>query len=143
MTYVAKEVIDDFERTRAESKNTHTAYRGVKPIYAVSILEYNHFDDSNPLYDFTFKDKHSDMRYTDIDGKELQRHVFLELKKFDNNANIEKSVKNWFQFWANVTIDSNADKVILEADEQVLDESKWSKEAKEMLAERVRSEKKS
>ena len=131
--YTAKEVMDDFEHLRLRIKKTYAVYPHLKPIYTISILEYHHFNDDHPIHDFTFKDKYSDTRYTDADGKELQRHVFLELKKFSEASQIEKNIKNWFQFWANVPIDPTADKVILEADELELDEKKWSSEVKDMI----------
>ena len=133
LLYSAKEVIDDFEHIRSEMKKTYSVYPHLKPVYTVSILEYHHFNDKNPIHDFTFKDQYSETRYTDADGKELQRHVFLELKKFSEASQVEKNIKNWFQFWANVSIDPTADPVILEADELELDEKKWSLEVKDMI----------
>ena len=65
--------------------------------------------------------------------------VFLELGKYDEDK-LVGSIKNWFQFWGNISIDEGAAQEIIEADD-MLDDEKWKPEVHQMLrTEQIRYE---
>ncbi|GFH43248.1 hypothetical protein Hs30E_17990 [Lactococcus hodotermopsidis] len=126
-----------FEDLRATQNSNIATYQKLRPIHTISILSENLFSDDYPFHLFAKRDifNPDDIVYIETkDGKESLSAI-LELKKFSPDK-LDGNLKNWFQYWANVEIDEDADEVIKEAD-QITQKSHLSKEVREMVDKKI------
>jgi len=83
-------------------------YSGMKPVYSLNILGYNHFDDEDALRIFELYDPERKKRFE----KRLLRLGYFELKK----PNIEtQNQKHWYDYFNTGTVSPDAPEYIQKA----------------------------
>ena len=83
-------------------------YSGMKPVYSLNILGYNHFDDADALRIFELYDPERRKRF----DKRLLRLGYFELKK----PNVEtQNQKHWYDYFNTGTVSPDAPEYIQKA----------------------------
>lgn len=130
--YFSEQNVENFEQAKKEAGDTHTAYQLVDPVYVISILSKNYFNDEAPFHKYKLiDDEGSNTPFTDNQNREIVNFAFIELSKYDPDK-LTGARKHWFQFWSNRQIDNDADEEIQEAD-ALLNEANWQPEVKKMI----------
>ena len=140
--YICLQVSDNFRKLRRKIKKTHATYQQICPVYTITIVEKQYFDDDKPfhLFSITEEDTHEKLTVLiDNTHQSLLKLAFLELTKYDMHKITDYDKQKWYEFFNNQEFSTPPDSIIKKA-ETILDTSKWSEEEQQMLSERERAE---
>lgn len=136
--YSDKNFVDQFPTILSEHK-THVAYKYLRPVYSICIMEHSVFPDiKSPKIEFDIFSREHNKPLLSEDGIPLKRYIFIQLDQYDPNME-ENRLKHWLQYWKNKEISKKADAEILEAD-SMIDEKTWNKEYRTMIEWEIRYE---
>lgn len=143
LTYVAKQINDDHNRAKAQGGATHTLFTELQPIYCITILEENLYRDDFPFHSIALRDNSTHELFDANFGRESVKipliFAFLELSKYNKDRVSDYNLRKWFEFFANQPFDIPLDGVMEEA-EELLDQTRWTKEEKAMFDQRKRNQ---
>lgn len=85
MFYSDKNFVDQFPTILAENK-THTAYKYLRPVYSINILEKSVFPDIKSLkVEFDVVSREHNQLLLNADGVPLKRYIFIQLDQYSPN----------------------------------------------------------
>lgn len=137
MFYSDKNFVDQFNGILAENR-THTAYRYLRPVYSINILEKSVFPDiKSAKVEFDIVCQEHDRLLLNSEGVPLKRYIFIQLDQYRSDME-DSQFKYWTQYWRNETIDANADSPILDADNRI-NEDTWNEEVRKMIDAEIKA----
>lgn len=137
MFYSDKNFVDQFPTILAENK-THTAYKYLRPVYSINILEKSVFPDiKSPKVEFDVVSREHNQLLLNADGVPLKRYIFIQLDQYSPNME-DSQFKYWAEYWRNDKINPNADSPILDAD-NLIDENTWNEEIRKMVDAEIKA----
>ena len=112
------------------------------PVYSVSILEKNYFDDDRAIRSFSLRDDDTNKQLkVDVKGIKEKRILitmaFLELNKYNPDIRENYNKKRWLELFSNQPFTQSQDEIIESAD-SLMEYRNWSEEEKAMYDEKTR-----
>ena len=127
---------------RLQLGRTNPIYSELIPVYSVSILEKNYFDDDRAIRSFSLRnDDTNEQLKVDVKGIKEKRSLitmaFLELDKYNPDINENYNKKRWLELFSNQPFTQGQDEIIESAD-SLMEYKNWSEEEKTMYDEKTR-----
>ena len=127
---------------RLQLGRTSPIYSELIPVYSVSILEKNYFDDDRAIRSFSLRDDDTDKQLkVDVKGIKEKRNLitmaFLELSKYNPDIRENYNKKRWLELFSNQPFTQSQDEIIESAD-SLMEYKNWSEEEKAMYDEKTR-----
>ena len=101
--YLCSQVNQNLEKIRQQEGNTHQSYKHIAPVYAITIVDSNYFQDDLAFHSFSMREDTTGEALTITNnGQEnyLVKMAFLELKKYRETSKDEVR-KPWLEFFRN------------------------------------------
>ncbi|HEM6303126.1 TPA: Rpn family recombination-promoting nuclease/putative transposase [Streptococcus suis] len=141
-TYTCQHLVKDLPNVRDKVTQTHDMYDKISPIYSIALVASRYFDDDQPIHSFvlTEKDWGQILELPFGEHEELKKPfemVIIELKKF-RKGQLEKSQRQWIEFFANREF-SQATSDVIEKAEHLLDRNTWTEEEVKMVDQWLRN----
>ncbi|HEP1820023.1 TPA: Rpn family recombination-promoting nuclease/putative transposase [Streptococcus suis] len=141
-TYTCQHLVKDLPNVREKVTQTHDMYDKISPIYSIALVASRYFDDDQPIHSFvlTEKDGGQILELPFGEHEELKKPfemVIIELKKF-RKGQLEKSQRQWIEFFANREF-SQATSDVIEKAEHLLDRNTWTEEEVKMVDQWLRN----
>ncbi|HFR3425529.1 TPA: Rpn family recombination-promoting nuclease/putative transposase [Streptococcus suis] len=141
-TYTCQHLVKDLPNVREKVTQTHDMYDKISPIYSIALVASRYFDDDQPIHSFvlTEKDGGQILELPFGEHEELKKPfemVIIELKKF-RKGRLEKSQRQWIEFFANREF-SQATSDVIEKAEHLLDRNTWTEEEVKMVDQWLRN----
>lgn len=141
-TYTCQHLVKDLPNVRDKVTQTHDMYDKISPIYSIALVASRYFDDDQPIHSFvlTEKDGGQILELPFGEHEELKKPfemVIIELKKF-RKGQLEKSQRQWIEFFANREF-SQATSDVIEKAEHLLDRNTWTEEEVKMVDQWLRN----
>ncbi|NQI70642.1 Rpn family recombination-promoting nuclease/putative transposase [Streptococcus suis] len=141
-TYTCQHLVKDLPNVREKVTQTHDMYDKISPIYSIALVASRYFDDDKPIHSFvlTEKDGGQILELPFGEHEELKKPfemVIIELKKF-RKGQLEKSQRQWIEFFANRKF-SQATSDVIEKAEHLLDRNTWTEEEVKMVDQWLRN----
>ncbi|NQJ69431.1 Rpn family recombination-promoting nuclease/putative transposase [Streptococcus suis] len=141
-TYTCQHLVKDLPNVREKVTQTHDMYEKISPIYSIALVASRYFDDDQPIHSFvlTEKDGGQILELPFGEHEELKKPfemVIIELKKF-RKGQLEKSQRQWIEFFANREF-SQATSDVIEKAEHLLDRNTWTEEEVKMVDQWLRN----
>ncbi|MBY4985932.1 Rpn family recombination-promoting nuclease/putative transposase [Streptococcus suis] len=141
-TYTCQHLVKDLPNVREKVTQTHDMYDKISPIYSIALVASRYFDDDQPIHSFvlTEKDRGQILELPFGEHEELKKPfemVIIELKKF-RKGRLEKSQRQWIEFFANREF-SQATSDVIEKAEHLLDRNTWTEEEVKMVDQWLRN----
>lgn len=141
-TYTCQHLVKDLPNVRDKVKQTYDMYDKISPIYSIALVASQYFDDDQPIHSFvlTEKDGGQILELPFGEHEELKKPfemVIIELKKF-RKGQLEKSQRQWIEFFANREF-SQATSDVIEKAEHLLDRNTWTEEEVKMVDQWLRN----
>lgn len=141
-TYTCQHLVKDLPNVRDKVTQTHDMYDKISPIYSIALVASRYFDDDKPIHSFvlTEKDGGQILELPFGEHEELKKPfemVIIELKKF-RKGQLEKSQRQWIEFFANREF-SQATSDVIEKAEHLLDRNTWTEEEVKMVDQWLRN----
>ena len=140
--YICNQVSKNMDTIRLQLGRTSPIYSELIPVYSVSILEKNYFDDDRAIRSFSLRDDDTNKQLK-VDVKEIKEKrnlitmAFLELSKYNPDIKENYNKKRWLELFSNQPFTQNQDKIIESAD-SLMEYKNWSEEEKAMYDEKTR-----
>ena len=127
---------------RLQLGRTNPIYSELIPVYSVSILEKNYFDDDRAIRSFSLRDDDTNKQLkVDVKGIKEKRNLitmaFLELNKYNPDIRENYNKKRWLELFTNQPFTQSQDEIIESAD-SMMEYKNWSEEEKAMYDEKTR-----
>lgn len=138
--YILKQLVDNVTGSRQKGK-THLMYQEMKPVYGIAVLEKSILSEEAPINIYEMVNHKSQkilpLKTKDGNDRSLLKLAFVELDKYNEDIRITDEWRQWLEFFGNRQFTKKPNKAIV-AVEPLLDSSKWTKEEKAMIDERIR-----
>ena len=139
--YICNQVSKNMDTIRLQLGRTSPIYSELIPVYSVSILEKNYFDDDRAIRSFSLRDDDTNKQLkVDVKGIKEKRNLitmaFLELNKYNPDIR-ENYNKRWLELFSNQPFTQSQDEIIESAD-SLMEYRNWSEEEKAMYDEKTR-----
>ena len=138
--YVLNQLIDNLNRQRKKGK-THKMYENLKPVYGIAILEKSILPEEGAVNTYELLNPVSGKQLLIPLNKDQMRpplkFAFVELDKYNDSKEMKDSWRQWLEFFGNRQFTKKPAEVIEEADLS-LDSTRWTKEERAMIDERIR-----
>ena len=140
--YICNQVSKNMDTIRLQLGRTSPIYSELTPVYSVSILEKNYFDDDRAIRSFSLRDDDTDKQLkVDVKGIKEKRNLitmaFLELSKYNPDIRENYNKKRWLELFSNQPFTQSQDEIIESAD-SLMEYKNWSEEEKAMYDEKTR-----
>ena len=140
--YICNQVSKNMDTIRLQLGRTSPIYSELIPVYSVSILEKNYFDDDRAIRSFSLRDDDTDKQLkVDVKGIKEKRNLitmaFLELSKYNPDIRENYNKKRWLELFSNQPFTQSQDEIIESAD-SLMEYKNWSEEEKAMYDEKTR-----
>ena len=140
--YICNQVSKNMDTIRLQLGRTNPIYSELIPVYSVSILEKNYFDDDRAIRSFSLRnDDTNEQLKVDVKGIKEKRNLitmaFLELDKYNPDINENYNKKRWLELFSNQPFTQGQDEIIESAD-SLMEYKNWSEEEKTMYDEKTR-----
>ena len=140
--YIFNQVSKNMDTIRLQLGRTNPIYSELIPVYSVSILEKNYFDDDRAIRSFSLRnDDTNEQLKVDVKGIKEKRSLitmaFLELDKYNPDINENYNKKRWLELFSNQPFTQGQDEIIESAD-SLMEYKNWSEEEKTMYDEKTR-----
>ena len=140
--YICNQVSKNMDTIRLQLGRTSPIYSELIPVYSVSILEKNYFDDDTAIRSFSLRDDDTDKQLkVDVKGIKEKRNLitmaFLELSKYNPDIRENYNKKRWLELFSNQPFTQSQDEIIESAD-SLMEYKNWSEEEKAMYDEKTR-----
>ena len=140
--YICNQVSKNMDTIRLQLGRTSPIYSELIPVYSVSILEKNYFDDDRAIRSFSLRDDDTNKQLkVDVKGIKEKRNLitmaFLELNKYNPDIRENYNKKRWLELFANQPFTQSQDEIIESAD-SMMEYKNWSEEEKAMYDEKTR-----
>lgn len=140
--YICNQVSKNMDTIRLQLGRTNPIYSELIPVYSVSILEKNYFDDDRAIRSFSLRnDDTNEQLKVDVKGIKEKRSLitmaFLELDKYNPDINENYNKKRWLELFSNQPFTQGQDEIIESAD-SLMEYKNWSEEEKTMYDEKTR-----
>ncbi|WP_455485955.1 Rpn family recombination-promoting nuclease/putative transposase [Gemella sp.] len=140
--YICNQVSKNMDIIRLQLGRTNPIYSELIPVYSVSILEKNYFDDDRAIRSFSLRnDDTNEQLKVDVKGIKEKRSLitmaFLELDKYNPDINENYNKKRWLELFSNQPFTQGQDEIIESAD-SLMEYKNWSEEEKTMYDEKTR-----
>ena len=140
--YICNQVSKNMDTIRLQLGRTSPIYSELTPVYSVSILEKNYFDDDRAIRSFSLRDDDTDKQLkVDVKGIKEKRNLitiaFLELSKYNPGIRENYNKKRWLELFSNQPFTQSQDEIIESAD-SLMEYKNWSEEEKAMYDEKTR-----
>ena len=127
---------------RLQLGRTSPIYSELIPVYSVSILEKNYFDDDRAIRSFSLRDDDTNKQLkVDVNGIKEKRNLitmaFLELSKYNPDIRENYNKKRWLELFSNQPFTQSQDEIIESAD-SLMEYKNWSEEEKAVYDEKTR-----
>ncbi|MCQ8260486.1 Rpn family recombination-promoting nuclease/putative transposase [Streptococcus suis] len=141
-TYTCQHLVKDLPNVREKVTQTHDMYDKISPIYSIALVASRYFDDDQPIHSFVLTEKGGGqiLELPFGEHEELKKPfemVIIELKKF-RKGQLEKSQRQWIEFFANREF-SQATSDVIEKAEHLLDRNTWTEEEVKMVDQWLRN----
>ena len=140
--YICNQVSKNMDTIRLQLGRTSPIYSELIPVYSVSILEKNYFDDDRAIRSFSLRDDDTNKQLkVDVKGIQEKRNLitmaFLELSKYNPDIRENYNKKRWLELFSNQPFTQSQDEIIESAD-SLMEYKNWSEEEKAMYDEKIR-----
>ena len=140
--YICNQVSKNMDTIRLQLGRTSPIYSELIPVYSVSILEKNYFDDDRAIRSFSLRDDDTNKQLkVDVKGIKEKRNLitmaFLELSKYNPDIRENYNKKRWLELFSNQPFTQSQDEIIESAD-SLMEYKNWSEEEKAMYDEKTR-----
>lgn len=140
--YICNQVSKNMDTIRLQLGRTSPIYSELIPVYSVSILEKNYFDDDRAIRSFSLRDDDTNKQLkVDVKGIKEKRNLitmaFLELSKYNPGIRENYNKKRWLELFSNQPFTQSQDEIIESAD-SLMEYKNWSEEEKAMYDEKTR-----
>lgn len=140
--YICNQVSKNMDTIRLQLGRTSPIYSELIPVYSVSILEKNYFDDDRAIRSFSLRDDDTNKQLkVDVKGIKEKRNLitmaFLELSKYNPDIRENYNKKRWLELFSNQPFTQSQDEIIESAD-SLMEYKNWSEEEKTMYDEKTR-----
>lgn len=140
--YICNQVSKNMDTIRLQLGRTNPIYSELIPVYSVSILEKNYFDDDRAIRSFSLRDDDTNKQLkVDVKGIKEKRNLitmaFLELNKYNPDIRENYNKKRWLELFSNQPFTQSQDEIIESAD-SMMEYKNWSEEEKAMYDEKTR-----
>ena len=140
--YICNQVSKNMDTIRLQLGRTSPIYSELIPVYSVSILEKNYFDDDRAIRSFSLRDDDTNKQLkVDVKGIKEKRNLitmaFLELSKYNPGIRENYNKKRWLELFSNQPFTQSQDEIIESAD-SLMEYKNWSEEDKAMYDEKTR-----
>ena len=140
--YMCNQVSKNMDTIRLQLGRTNPIYSELIPVYSVSILEKNYFDDDRAIRSFSLRDDDTNKQLkVDVKGIKEKRNLitmaFLELNKYNPDIRENYNKKRWLELFSNQPFTQSQDEIIESAD-SMMEYKNWSEEEKAMYDEKTR-----
>ena len=140
--YICNQVSKNMDTIRLQLGRTSPIYSELIPVYSVSILEKNYFDDDRAIRSFSLRDDDTNKQLkVDVKGIQEKRNLitmaFLELSKYNPDIRENYNKKRWLELFSNQPFTQSQDEIIESAD-SLMEYKNWSEEEKAMYDEKTR-----
>ena len=140
--YICNQVSKNMDTIRLQLGRTSPIYSELIPVYSVSILEKNYFDDDRAIRSFSLRDDDTNKQLkVDVKGIKEKRNLitmaFLELNKYNPDIRENYNKKRWLELFSNQPFTQSQDEIIESAD-SMMEYKNWSEEEKAMYDEKTR-----
>ena len=140
--YICNQVSKNMDTIRLQLGRTSPIYSELIPVYSVSILEKNYFDDDRAIRSFSLRDDDTNKQLkVDVKGIKEKRNLitmaFLELSKYNPDIRENYNKKRWLELFSNQPFTQSQDEIIESAD-RLMEYKNWSEEEKAMYDEKTR-----
>ena len=140
--YICNQVSKNMDTIRLQLGRTNSIYSELIPVYSVSILEKNYFDDDRAIRSFSLRDDDTNKQLkVDVKGIKEKRNLitmaFLELNKYNPDIRENYNKKRWLELFSNQPFTQSQDEIIESAD-SMMEYKNWSEEEKAMYDEKTR-----
>ena len=140
--YICNQVSKNMDTIRLQLGRTSPIYSELIPVYSVSILEKNYFDDDRAIRSFSLRDNDTNKQLkVDVKGIKEKRNLvtmaFLELSKYNPDIRENYNKKRWLELFSNQPFTQSQDEIIESAD-SLMEYKNWSEEEKAMYDEKTR-----
>ena len=140
--YICNQVSKNMDTIRLQLGRTSSIYSELIPVYSVSILEKNYFDDVRAIRSFSLRDDDTNKQLkVDVKGIKEKRNLitmaFLELSKYNPDIRENYNKKRWLELFSNQPFTQSKDEIIESAD-SLMEYKNWSEEEKAMYDEKTR-----
>ena len=139
---ICNQVSKNMDTIRLQLGRTNPIYSELIPVYSVSILEKNYFDDDRAIRSFSLRDDDTNKQLkVDVKGIKEKRNLitmaFLELNKYNPDIRENYNKKRWLELFSNQPFTQSQDEIIESAD-SMMEYKNWSEEEKAMYDEKTR-----
>ncbi|WP_314989149.1 Rpn family recombination-promoting nuclease/putative transposase [uncultured Gemella sp.] len=139
---ICNQVSKNMDTIRLQLGRTSPIYSELIPVYSVSILEKNYFDDDRAIRSFSLRDDDTNKQLkVDVKGIQEKRNLitmaFLELSKYNPDIRENYNKKRWLELFSNQPFTQSQDEIIESAD-SLMEYKNWSEEEKAMYDEKTR-----
>ena len=140
--YICNQVSKNMDTIRLQLGRTSPIYSELIPVYSVSILEKNYFNDDRAIRSFSLRDDDTNKQLkVDVKGIQEKRNLitmaFLELSKYNPDIRENYNKKRWLELFSNQPFTQSQDEIIESAD-SLMEYKNWSEEEKAMYDEKIR-----